>query len=75
MELSSRSRNRLLDAVDYVARNVQAVLEKDVCSTETVDTAAKPEENGNSRALDTFHYLLRPIKDASSYLKSQHHAV
>jgi hypothetical protein len=53
VEVASRSRDRLLDTVDYISRDIQPILYVNVSSSEGIDAAAEPEENCDARAPDT----------------------
>lgn len=66
VKLASRSRHRLLDAIDDVARHVETVFEEHMRSAQTVYAAAKPQKHCDGRAFDTFHDHLRAVENTRS---------
>lgn len=66
VQFPSGSRNGLLDSVNHIARDVEPVLDEDVCSRQTVDATKDPHENGHSGAPDTLHHFCRATEDPRS---------
>ena len=63
MEVAAAAGDGLLDAINHIARNIEAVLYNNVRAAETVEDPYEPEEEGGAGALRALHDAMRTVED------------